>query len=97
MIPLVRDYSGPVLTTKELGDARSLPGMTDAALPDSSSKFKSLSKESKDLLKKLLVKNPDKRISASEALEHIWIKKFAPHTKVNRVFSRKIFNITFST
>ena len=58
----------------------------------SSSKFKSLSKESKDLLKKLLVKNPDKRISASEALEHIWIKKYAPHTKVNRVFCRKIFN-----
>ena len=25
LIPLVRDYSGPVLTTKELGDARSLP------------------------------------------------------------------------
>ena len=57
-----------------------------------SSKFKSLSNESKDLLKKLLIKDPDKRLSASEALEHVWIKKYAPHTKVNRVFSRKIYN-----
>ena len=58
----------------------------------SSPKLKSLSKEAKDLLKKLLVKNPDQRLSASEALEHVWIKKYAPHTKVNRVFSRKIYN-----
>ena len=58
----------------------------------SNSKFKNLSKEAKDLLKKLLVKNPEERLSASEALEHIWIKKYAPHTKVNRVFSRKIYN-----
>ena len=58
----------------------------------SSSKLKSLSKEAKDFLKKLLVKNPDKRLSAAEALEHVWITKYAPHTKVNRVFSRKIYN-----
>ena len=58
----------------------------------SSSKLKNLSPEGKDLLKKLLVKNPDKRLSASEALEHAWIKKFAPQTKVNRVFSRKVYN-----
>ena len=55
-------------------------------------KFKNLSPESKDLLQKLLIKNPEKRLSASEALEHIWIKKYAPHTKVSRVFSRKIYN-----
>ena len=58
----------------------------------SSPKMKNLSPEAKDLLKKLLIKNPDKRLSASEALEHIWIKKYAPHTKVNRAFSRKIYN-----
>ena len=58
----------------------------------SSPQFKSLSPEAIDLLKKLLIKNPDKRLSASEALEHIWIKKYAPHTKVSRVFSRKIYN-----
>ena len=54
--------------------------------------MKSLSPEAIDLLQKILVKNPDKRLSASEALEHIWIKKYAPHTKVSRVFSRKIYN-----
>ena len=54
--------------------------------------MKSLSPEAIDLLQKILVKNPDKRLSASEALEHIWIKKNAPHTKVSRVFSRKIYN-----
>ena len=58
----------------------------------SSPKIKNLSPEAKDLLKKLLIKNPDKRLSASEALEHNWIKKYAPHTKVNRAFSRKIYN-----
>ena len=50
-----------------------------------------LSKESVDFMKLLLEKNPDKRISSAEALENIWIKKFAPHTRVNRAFSRKIY------
>ena len=54
-------------------------------------RIKELSSESVDLMKKLLEKNPDKRISSKEALEHIWIKKYAPHTKVNRAFSRKIY------
>ena len=58
----------------------------------SSPKLKSLSKEAKDFLKKLLIKNPDKRLSASGALEHMWIKKYAPHTKVSRAFSRKIYS-----
>ena len=55
------------------------------------SKIKSLSPEAVDFLKKLLQKDPDKRISSSQALEHAWIKKFAPHTRVNRAFSRKIY------
>ena len=58
----------------------------------SSPNMKKLSPEAIDLLQKVLIKNPDKRLSASEALEHIWIKKYAPHTKVSRVFSRKIYN-----
>ena len=56
-----------------------------------SNKLKSLSSESIDFMKKLLEKNPDKRISSSQALEHPWIKKFAPHTKVNKAFSKKIY------
>ena len=55
------------------------------------SSIKALSKEAVDFMKKLLEKNPDKRISSSQALEHAWIKKFAPHTKVNKAFSRKIY------
>ena len=42
-------------------------------------------------MKKLLEKNPDKRISSQEALNHTWIKKYAPHTKVNKAFSKKIY------
>ena len=56
-----------------------------------SNRIKNLSKESIDFMKKLLEKNPDKRISSAQALEHSWIKKYAPHTKVNRAFSRKIY------
>ena len=55
------------------------------------SKIKSLSPEAVDFMKKLLEKDPEKRISSSQALEHEWLKKFAPHTKVNRAFSRKIY------
>ena len=56
------------------------------------SKIKALSPEAVDFMKKLLEKDPEKRISSSQALEHEWLKKFAPHTKVNRAFSRKIYN-----
>ena len=54
-------------------------------------RIKQLSSESVDLMKKLLEKNPDKRISSQEALNHTWIKKYAPHTKVNKAFSKKIY------
>jgi calcium-dependent protein kinase len=37
------------------------------------SKWKKVSKEAKDLLAKMLTVNPEKRISASEALNHEWI------------------------
>ena len=42
-------------------------------------------------MKKLLEKNPDKNISSAQALEYAWIKKYAPHTKVNKAFNRKIY------
>ena len=57
-----------------------------------SPKMQALSPEGVDFLQKLLEKNPDKRISSAQALEHIWIKKYAPHTKVNKAFSKKIYN-----
>ena len=54
-------------------------------------KIKALTSEAVDFMKKLLEKNPDKRISSAQALEHIWLKKYAPHTKVNKAFSKKIY------
>ena len=56
-----------------------------------SSLLKSLSPEAIDFLKKLLEKNPDKRISSSQALNHPWLKKYAPHTKVNKAFCKKVY------
>ena len=39
-------------------------------------RIKELSPVAVDFLKKLLEKNPNKRISSAKALEHIWIKKY---------------------
>jgi serine/threonine protein kinase len=36
--------------------------------------LKQVSKDVKDLIKKLLETDPSKRLSASEALEHQWLK-----------------------
>lgn len=36
-----------------------------------------------DLLKKLLAKNPDERITASEALSHDWIKQWNIQKQMN--------------
>lgn len=35
--------------------------------------WKSISEEAKDFMKNLLEKDPNKRFSAQEALEHTWI------------------------
>lgn len=43
-----------------------------------------VSEEAIDLVKKCLTYDPDKRISASEALEHVWFKKFAKADKVKK-------------
>ena len=37
--------------------------------------FKTISPEAKDLIKKMLTFDPNGRINAEDALNHIWIKK----------------------
>jgi len=48
-----------------------------------------VSDEAKDLVKKLLTYDSDKRISALDALNHTWIKKMASADKVNKEFAVK--------
>ena len=47
--------------------------------------------DGKDLLKKFLERNTKKRISASNALEHPWIKKEAPNAILNYNVGKKVF------
>lgn len=48
-----------------------------------------VSEEAVDLVKKCLTYDPDKRISASEALDHAWFKKFAKTDKVKKSLASK--------
>lgn len=48
-----------------------------------------VSEEAIDLVKKCLTYDPDKRISASEALDHVWFKKFAKADKVKKSLASK--------
>jgi calcium-dependent protein kinase len=48
------------------------------------------SNEVKDLIRKLLLKNPSLRISAEEALIHPWMKKYDIKNKFNRIPEKKI-------
>jgi serine/threonine protein kinase len=50
---------------------------------DSTKGWAEVSDEAKDLVAKLLEDDPDKRITAAQALEHPWIKKYAAHTVQN--------------
>lgn len=43
-----------------------------------------VSEEAKDLVKKLLTYDPEKRINALDAINHPWIKKMATGDKVNK-------------
>jgi len=54
--------------------------------------LKHVSNEGKDLLKKLLERNPKKRISASEALEHPWIKHQATKAVIKKEDAKNVFN-----
>ncbi|CAK56353.1 unnamed protein product (macronuclear) [Paramecium tetraurelia] len=44
----------------------------------------SISKEAKEFITKLLRMDPNKRLSAKQALEDPWLAKYAPSTQVNR-------------
>uniref|UniRef100_A0A7S3K8N7 Calcium-dependent protein kinase n=1 Tax=Euplotes crassus TaxID=5936 RepID=A0A7S3K8N7_EUPCR len=50
-----------------------------------------VSSEAIDLVKKCLTYDPEKRASASEALEHPWFKKFAKGEKVKKSLASKAF------
>jgi len=45
--------------------------------------------EAKDLVKKLLTYDPEKRISALDALNHPWIKRMATVEKINKEIAHK--------
>ncbi|CAD8138169.1 unnamed protein product [Paramecium octaurelia] len=45
--------------------------------------WKEISEDAKDLIKKMLVTDPDKRISAQDALQHEWIKITQKEKKLN--------------
>jgi calcium-dependent protein kinase len=49
-----------------------------------------VSEEAVDLVKKCLTYDPEKRISASDALEHAWFKKFAKAGKVKKSDASKV-------
>lgn len=48
-----------------------------------------VSEEAVDLVKRCLTYDPDKRTSASEALDHVWFKKFAKMDKVKKSLASK--------
>lgn len=53
-----------------------------------------ISEDAKDLVRKMLEYDPSKRISASDALQHTWIKKYAQDEKVERtVATRTLSNL----
>ena len=54
------------------------------------SPFDQLSNAGKDLIKKLLVKDPKKRITASEALNHSWFKENKSKELFNRIKDQSI-------
>jgi len=51
--------------------------------------WENVSKEAKDLVRKLLEYNPDKRISAAEAIQHPWIINVAPSLVVSKTVAKK--------
>ena len=51
-----------------------------------------VSEEAIDLVRKCLTYDPDKRISASDALAHPWFKKFAKADKVKKSLASKALN-----
>lgn len=54
----------------------------DAKLSFHHAEFKNVSAEAKDLISKMIVRNPSKRISCQTVLTHPWFKKFAVSSAV---------------
>ena len=52
--------------------------------------FNVVSKEIKDLIQKLLIKNPDERLSVKNALEHDFFKKFKIKEKLSKLSTDKL-------
>lgn len=50
----------------------------------SGSDWQSISKEAKDLIKKMLTYDPDKRLNAFDAIKHVWFNKFRESTSVDQ-------------
>lgn len=50
-----------------------------------------VSGDCKDLLKKMIEKDPKARITASEALNHDWIKNFNDSTSLNNPISNDVY------
>ena len=73
-------------------DEEILENVRNGYVDFSTSIFQEISEEAKDLLSKLLEKNPSKRISAVEALEHPWITNLAPNAKLNKGVCQKVFS-----
>jgi calcium-dependent protein kinase len=48
-----------------------------------------VSAEAKDLVTKLLTYDPDKRITAFDALKHPWITKFGDSDKVDKTVAKR--------
>ena len=50
-----------------------------------------VTQEAKDLIRKMMTKDPKKRISAEEAYNDVWIQKAAPKAKVDEgTFNRML-------
>ncbi|KAH9494793.1 hypothetical protein Btru_020630 [Bulinus truncatus] len=56
-------------------ESETLSNVTMARWDFSAEEFESISNEAKDFITKLLVKDPRKRISASDCLEHQWLRR----------------------
>ncbi|KAK6973031.1 myosin light chain kinase family member 4, partial [Biomphalaria glabrata] len=56
-------------------ESETLSNVTMAKWDFTAEEFESISSEAKDFISKLLVKEPRKRMSASDCLEHQWLRR----------------------
>ncbi|MGL4947765.1 MAG: serine/threonine-protein kinase, partial [Mycoplasma sp.] len=72
-------------------DDEILKNVRNCYIDFTSSWFDSVSESGVSLLQKLWEKNPYKRLSALEAIDHPWIKNQAPNSKWNPQAAKKVF------